>query len=74
MTKKEKKLIRLGSIYCDINAVDKKKGEVSFDITYIFESDGCVHVRIVERGVDEPIYNDNVRWKECSVCSKTIPL
>lgn len=74
MTKKEKKLIRLGSIYCDINAVDKKKGEVSFDITYIFESDGCVHVRIVERGVEEPIYNDNVRWKECNVCSKTIPL
>ena len=72
-TKKEKKLIRLGSIICDINAADKKKGEVSFDVTYIFESDGCVHVRIAERGVNEPIYDENVRWKNCNVCSKTIP-
>ena len=73
VTRKEKNLIRLGSIYCEIKTVDEK-GKVPFDVTYIFESDGCVHVRIVERDVAEPIFDQNVQWKDYNVCSKIIPL
>ena len=60
---KKRDYIRLEPIICDIVTM-KKKGEVTFDITYTIEEDGCVKVRIVEHDTQIVLYDRPIHWKE----------
>lgn len=71
-TSKEKKLIRLGTICENIKTIDKK-GKVSFNITFTFETDGCVLVKIYENNSESEILTKSIEWNHCDVCcSNTI--